>query len=81
MSEKKWATGQSCIRKRSTTCKIGTLVTILKTLVTNACEIRPFNLRSDICFENSKFVSNPKNSVSDNPDFFQGGNLKKSWVS
>ena len=22
---KKWATGQSCIRKRSTTCKIGTL--------------------------------------------------------
>ena len=27
MSEKKWATGQSCIRKRSTTSKIGTLVT------------------------------------------------------
>jgi hypothetical protein len=27
VSEKKWATGQSCIRKRSTTCKIGTLVT------------------------------------------------------
>ena len=26
VSEKKWATGQSCIRKRSTTCKIGTLV-------------------------------------------------------
>ena len=25
VSEKKWATGQSCIRKSSTTCKIGTL--------------------------------------------------------
>ena len=25
MSENKWTTGQSCIRKRSTTCKIGTL--------------------------------------------------------
>ena len=26
---KKWATGQSCIRKRSTTCRIGTLATII----------------------------------------------------
>ena len=25
VSERKWATGQSCIRKRSTTCKIGNL--------------------------------------------------------
>ena len=35
---KKWATGQSCIRKRSTTCKIGTLISItsgLDTWVTN----------------------------------------------
>ena len=28
---KKWATGQSCIRKRSTTCKIGTLAGSSKT--------------------------------------------------
>ena len=29
VSEKKWGTGQSCIRKGSTTCKIGTLNLLL----------------------------------------------------
>ena len=42
----------------------------------------PLNLHPAIWFEKSRFVSNPKNlSGSDNPDFFQVGNLKKIWVS